>query len=329
MLFLLARMAYPCAGLIHGGTAHVESNTQHVIMSINEGNTSSEYRIEYEGDSNDFGWIIPIYGAMVSIEETDGEVFDRYEAITAPAIIKNTASQSSACASAEKGGFESDSLNLDFIQGYTGTFEYVVVPASDIESFTTWGDVNGWNTTSVASILPQYNAQSEISLVLLRIRQELYAGEITLSPSIRLEFEGNEMRYPALLGSISPEEELHTVIYIRGEGNATVSGWGQEEVGDLAGSLDDNGNEIFAQRLRDISQAGASFGTVFAGDIDGVWVTRLDSLVHPEQNTQEPIFQNGDQNESISTAVELSENSSAWIFGLGLLLGILGIKKRR
>ena len=266
---------------------------------------------------------------MVSIDETDGEQFDTYEEITAPEIIKNAASQSIGCAEASKGSFESDSLDLNFIQGYTGTFEYVVVPASDIQSFTTWGDVNGWNTTSVANLLPQYGEQSDVFLVLLRIRQELYAGEIALSPSIRLEFEGNQMRYPALLGSISPEPELHTVVYIEGEGNASVSGWGQEEVGDLSGSLDDSGNELFAQRLRDLSATEASFGTVFAGDINGVWVTRLDSLVRPDQNMQEPVFQNANQNENVFTQIELSENSSAWIFGLGLLLGIFGMKKRR
>jgi len=326
-LFLLVRLAFPCAGLLHGESVHVESNTQHVIMSLNGDNTISEYRIEYEGDTDDFGWVIPIFGNMVSIEEGDGSIFDLYEDITAPKIYENVAPESS-CGPAAKGGdfsFEDER----FVQGFTGTFEYVVVPATDVESFAAWGDVNGWNTASISTVLPQYSSEPNISLVLLRIRQDLFAGEVAFSPSIRLEFEGNEMRYPAMLGSISPENELHTVVYIQGEGNAEVGGWGQEDVGDISGTLDDDGTALYMQRLRDISETRASFGTVFAGDINGVWVTRLDSLVSPEQNTHEPFFQIGNEKSEIVAEVTLSENSSAWILGLGFLLGLFGLKRRR
>ena len=137
------------------------------------------------------------------------------------------------------------------------------------------------------------------------------------------------MRYPAMLSKSSSVSELHTVVYVEGEGQASVSGWGEEVVGELEGSFSDNPTSLFEERLRQISSSRTSFGIVFSGEIDGRWVTRFDSLLRPEQNTHEPFFRIGNKREELRTDIYLFQTSSAWIwcFFLGLCTFISGRKK--
>ncbi|MAA78840.1 MAG: hypothetical protein CL916_06235 [Deltaproteobacteria bacterium] len=314
LLFALVQVAIPCAGLLHGDGEHVESHTQQVIFSLNGDNTVVEYQIRYEGDAEDFGWVIPIFGDLVDIQEGESASFDRYNQGTKPSVFYDYAPTSS-CGATEKG--DDNSLSGErYVHGFAGQFEYLIIPASQGEEFLLWGQENDWSTDGISSILPQYGSESNISLVMLKIRQDVRSEDISTSPTIKIEYERHEMRYPAMLSKLSMEQEIHTVVYVLGEAQATVGGWGEEEVGNLEGDISDDANDIYRARLLEISESRTSFGIVFSGEIDGTWVTRFDSLLRPEQNTHEPFFRIGNKRETISSNIYLSETSGAWIFGV-------------
>ena len=329
MILLAIKMAWPCAGLLHADGVHVESSTQQVIFSLQGDNTKVDYQIQYEGNAEDFGWVVPIFGPLVDIQEGDPNIFSQYDEWTSPSVTYEYAPEQS-CTPVEKGLADNSFSQDSYISGFAGQFEYIVVPASQGEDFVDWAQGYGWNTDGVSSILPQYGSESTISMVLLRIRQDIILEEISTSPTISIEYERHEMRYPAMLSKISIEPELHTVVYIQGDAQATVGGWGLEEVGDILGSTQDNATDLFTERLREISDSRTSFGLVFSGEINGTWVTRLDSLLRPEQNTHEPFFQIGSEVEEVSTTITLSETSTAWVWGLMLtFFSMFGYAKRR
>ncbi len=330
VLFTMISAAFPCAGLLHSGQVMVESDVQQVIFSLDNGNTIAEYRIHYQGDATEFGWVIPTFGAFQSIEERDGSRFAELEELTAPNVTRISAPEP-ACGSTAKGGdFSIDNPDEDFIQGYTGSFEYVVVPASESASFSDWASENGWETSSIDSILPQYASEPTIELILLRVRQDLTQVEVAESPSLKITYTGQEMRFPAMLGKSSPLPELTTVVYVEGTTMAQVGGWATEEVGELEGVLNEDVSDIlYEERLREISQSRASFGVVFSGETaTGQWVTRFDSIVTPEQNTHEPFFSFTDDRTSIETNITLTETSNAWVWGAGAL-ALLGLCRKR
>ena len=332
ILFALLQLAFPCGGLLFGEDVQVTSKTQQVILSLKGDNTVVEYQIQYNGDAEDFGWIIPIFGEMVEIQEGDVSRFEQYDEYTRPNTIYEYAS-SSGCVWHDKSSGEPElesPFSEPFVQGFTGQFEYLIIPASQGEDFISWGQDNGWSTEEVSSILPQYGSESNISLVLVKIRQDLLEEEISTSPTIKIEYERHEMRYPAMLSKISSASELHTVIYVEGDGQAQVGGWGEQIVGDIEGSINDDAQSLYLQRLREISETRTSFGIVFSGEIDGVWVTRFDSLLRPEQNTHEPFFRIGQKREPFGTYVFLIQTSGAWMFGIfwGVSVFIRGRRKR-
>ena len=318
IILSLLRMAFPCAGLLHGENVHVESGTQQAIFSLHGDNTVVEYQIQYEGNAEDFGWMIPIFGDMVDIQEGNEDTFAYYDQITGPQISYEYEPVSS-CGVAEKSDSSNAFTSERYVQGFAGQFEYLIIPASQGEDFVSWGEENGWNTDGVSSILPQYGSESNISLVLLKIRQDISAEDISTSPTIQIEYERHEMRYPAMLSKLSTEQELHTVVYIKGDAQATVGGWGLQEVGNIEGDISEQGSELYRARLREISESRTSFGLVFSGDIDGVWITRMDSLVRPEQNTHEPFFRFGNDREEVTTEIRLSQTSGAWMWSIFLV----------
>ena len=65
-----------------------------VILSLKGDNTVVEYQIQYNGDAEDFGWIVPIFGEMVDIQEGDASRFEQYDEYTRPNTIYEYASSS-------------------------------------------------------------------------------------------------------------------------------------------------------------------------------------------------------------------------------------------
>ncbi len=72
MLMLLAVAgAYACGGLFAEHDTRVFSDAQLVLFEPGDGYVDVEYSIAYGGDASAFGWVIPVPGTFVSLEEGD------------------------------------------------------------------------------------------------------------------------------------------------------------------------------------------------------------------------------------------------------------------
>ena len=112
--FLLAATpeAFPCAGLVHEVGELAESDAQEAILWQDGGESVIEYRVAYEGDASDFGWIIVVPAGFASLADGDAARFDDLRAATQPLVWTyggNAGSRGPACGCSgnlAKGGFD-------------------------------------------------------------------------------------------------------------------------------------------------------------------------------------------------------------------------------
>ncbi|MFT4979346.1 MAG: hypothetical protein ACI8S6_005256, partial [Myxococcota bacterium] len=106
LLSVISSVAWPCAGLFHESEQLAESDAQSVILEAVEGGVRVSYSVAYEGDSESFGWMIPIFGEFVSIGERDPQDFADLFDWTQPNVDRNYASveESGGCAGRAKSG---------------------------------------------------------------------------------------------------------------------------------------------------------------------------------------------------------------------------------
>ncbi len=344
LLSLLISSAWPCAGLVHQDGALADSDAQEVIFTPGEGAVTVSYNVHYDGDAEDFGWIIPIFGEFSAIADGDPTRFDELRELTQPMVeyAETDDEGGGGCGCGEtrsgKGGVDSAFSNgVEIVaEGFTGTYEYTVVTSGDPDEFLTWVSDHGWALHDTDIPVGEYAAEGGVQFVLIRLSAGAGHGatdaEGRMLPPVDLTYSGASLRFPAKMARYGMVDQVRTTVYVEGAERAKISsGWTETELGTITDEST-YAEGVYDDRLIEIGGDSPGYGVVWAGESAGVWVTRFDTLANSAVHTVDPVFTVDGGTTPTETLLKLGaapeEVSSAWFLVPMLGLG-LGVVRRR
>ncbi|MFZ5477637.1 MAG: DUF2330 domain-containing protein [Myxococcota bacterium] len=295
MLLALVPAALPCGGFVAPPAGSARSDTQEAIFTPGADSVRVDYRVLYDGDTETFGWIIPVPGAFVSLADGDSDDFSEIRDATMP--LEDMEERERGCAPATKGGDLSDSGGVDVVAtGFTGTYAYTALDATSSDALLAWLSDNGFDVGPNGPAIDAYVAEGGWQFVAISLTKEVEAtvadtgGELQYEvPPVSIVYEGTRVVYPARMGAGSTTSTMHTIVYVKGDQRAHVSGWGEEEIVEVRDAGEDPGyvsGELWYSALAGVGSE-MKFGVIFAGvagagEGDGEWVTRFETLAPPD-----------------------------------------------
>jgi hypothetical protein len=347
LLSLLIQPAFPCAGIFHDPETLAESDNQQVVLRALDGEIEVSYNVQYEGDAEDFGWVIPVFGEFSTMEDGDEELFAELNRNTAPVVdtlYANSDEGGGGCArnalrgSPKSGDFSSPDSGLGsapeiVAEGFTGTYSYTVLEADTTAALEAWLSENGWSIESSRPIIEEYVAEGGVQFVAISLTgaEETDASYL---PPVSIRYAGEQLRFPATMARYAMVETLRTTVYVLGEQPATVSGWSSSINANIEGGLYDNPESLFEQALWEAGGDVPGYLLTYAGghsaDAAESVVTRFDTFSSRDAHIIDAVFALDGEGE-VETTVTMIEDgyvaSEAWLL-LPLLAGC-GVWRRR
>ncbi len=326
MILLFVADALACGGFFGGVNQPVFSESQQAIFEQDGDTTQVEYLVRVEGSEEDFGWVVPLPGSWVAVEEGDPDRFqdlqlatdptvESYEAWSPPSIGCTGRDDISSGRWADT-GLSDSGVNV-VGSGTAGVFDYVALAATDTTDLLTWLEENGWSVGPNGPALDAYVVEGGFQFLALSLNRALEGsdtGGAWAKPmaSARITYEGDALRFPAIMSSTSQSETQRTTLYVIGDQRATVAGWQATTVGTVVGELyEDDSSQLYADRLWGLGGGSQGLGLVYANELQnsGGWVTRFDGWVETSAIADDFVFSlDGGTTETAATTIALYEN---------------------
>jgi len=345
---LLLRPAQACGGFFHKPGELAEQRTFEAIFTPGPGQVQVDYKVIYAGAAADFGWVLPIPGAFLDLQDSQAD-FDGLRAETkADEDLKEI--RHTGCGGADKSGGLGDTgtTGVDVVaQGFTGTYAYMVLEATDTTALTDWLTGHGWELGTSVDGLQAYIDDGGYQFVAVALQSDHEAtsdDEAFELPGIAISYEGARVEWPARMARYGMQGLTHTVLYVRGQQRARITaGWTEVELP----SVWDQGEEpdymrysAWPETLASIGQ-DQGFATVFAGpvdpsvigiDSDAGWVTRFETLSMPEVHTADVVFGLDGGTDEMRTVISNRGGCNRPAGALFFLLpgvGLVALRRRR
>lgn len=335
MLWLVAiHSALPCAALITSETQLASSDAQEAILDLTGADPVIEYRVQYDGDASELGWVIPVLGEFGSLQDGDPDRFDGVRSASQPTVEWSSVDDGGGglgCGAKSGGDGRAnlaDTADVAVLaQGFTGTYDYAVVDADSAESLASWGSDNGFETSGVTVVVEEYLDEGR-PILLVKVAPD--DAETPLEgrylPPLRLTYSG-DAAYPARMGRSSSTQTMDTTLYVIGPERAEMSGWQTVELPWLDGG--DDPESAYAAELLGIGlQQG--YALVHAAPYQGAFLTRFDTRAPVDVHTADPAVTVegglGELHLRISAQGSDTGGSAAWLLPL---LGLGWLVRRR
>lgn len=365
LLLALSRPAFPCAAIFveEGGTASTDA--QEALFEPGDGYVDTTWRVNGELDVSRLGWVIPAFGEVLEIADADPERFDGLRQATAPDVwIESTGSYEDdggggcGCGTALKGdaaGGERNaldtgagqSLGVEVVaEGFTGTFMYTVLEATDSQDLLDWLDTNGFSVgpsgPSIDAYVAEAAADGGIQFVALRVDMGAASADRRELPAVRIRTSGDVMRFPSTMARNAAPERMNTRIYVLGDERAVVRGdWDSEQLGSRdGGTWTGDADSAYADVLYDIGGPRRTFAEIWSGPWDGRRLTRFDGIFDREAHIADVYLGDDGGTQSVQSelwfwdsggsAERVADSGHAGLLLLpGGLLGLAALRRRR
>jgi hypothetical protein len=325
MLWFLAPAALACAGLVHAPGATAEADASLALFEPGDGAVAVTYSVAYQGDAASFGWIVPVFGALVSVEDAEVETFEQLGWDTSPSV---TYTRDGGCLFlASKGDLSDNGVDV-VATGFTGTYDWAALTADDVASVEEWATENGWSIAASEVALASYVGTGS-PLVLFRVSAEATSDLHRGLPPVKLTYEGDQVQFPSQMALGSEATAIATTVWVRGQGRAEVAGWTGVDGGERRADRGDSPEDAWL-RIREQVGAGRGFVRTWAGTYDGAFVTRFDTVAPIALHDVDATFTVTDNTDEIRTEIaipgrEPEGDSAAWL----LWVPALGWARRR
>ena len=322
-LFFFVGTAWPCAALLtRDGGALATSDAQEVILERNDAGLLTQYRVSYDGDAEDFGWLIVVEGAVAEgdVNEADEAIFEDLREATQPTILieeyeggGGASGSGGGCGRGRNqaksaGSFEDDldaggvfgdeSLDQDngvdiTAEGFAGPFAYTALAATDADALVAWLDENEFSLGATAPTLEHYIEDGNYTFVAVSLSPDTAEtpDHGRTLPALAIQSDADRMSFPARMSLTGMAEELRTTVWVVGDETAEiVDGWSSVRTPQLYAAADPV--EDYDEMLRQYANLDEkSYATVYSGSANGHWVTRFDTLAHRSLHTTDPEFE--------------------------------------
>jgi len=332
-LITLGSTALACAGMFHDEGTVAESEAAVVLLEADGDQTHITYAVRYTGDAQAFGWLIPVPGPVSSVADGDGDLLHHLGYLSQPhvTVVEPTIEARSGCGSSSKGDAEEEwdgtaagYDNAVMTEGFTGTYDYVVLDASDPGALQAWFDAEGWSQGQRADDIATYTGDGRTFVALTLRPSEEGTAEL---PPIAITADTTELSFPSVMARHAPDPQ-RTTVYVSGDTRAEiVAGWSFEDREEVAGAADADPLDVFEGELAEMGREGAWLRT-WSSDWEDAYITRFDLLAEPAQHQADAVFGFDGSQEEIRTTLWLEGPGGQALLWVGLL-GLGGLARRR
>lgn len=357
ILALLAHPAFACGGLVTRSVSEqlAASDAQQAILEVTADSVTVDYRIHYEGNADDFAWIIPIPGGVADVAAGVEDRFTEIQEYTAPlvtwveaaeeeggdgcgCILSGTGlnrSKGDALGGSESGS-QGNGLDVSVLgAGYAGDFEYVVLESGSGADLATWLTDRGYDVANVQGPIDAYVADPVgFQWVAVQLRPEVTDTPeegVSITP-LRIEYTAAaddqlHVRFPSRMSLTTQLTEIRTEVYVIGASHAALAGeWTADSDFFAASSYDADPQVVYADHLRSVGGGNRALVEVFRGEGPGgagTFITRYDTIVAPSTNSSDIEFVLDGETGRASFEIILSETEYMGMIPV-LALGALG-----
>ncbi len=330
--------AYACAGLVHEVGALAESDHAEVAFEVGSGEVAVSYAVAYTGDAADFGWVIPVPGEVAAVDDGDVGLFTALRERSAPLVNYGSSAESDSggcgClfgAGSKAGGTRSNDGVTVLDEGFTGTYDYVVITATDAGDLDAWFADHGWEGLAADDLSHYVDLGATFVALQVTPASATTPASGAALPPVRIRYAGDELRFPSVMARHGLVDAQRTTAYVVADSRAkAVAGWTSEDGGTLLGDPEDP-ELAFLARLGVLGEDRAWLrtwaGTFVTDGGDERFATRFDTYAPTDVHDADAVFGLEASTEPLSTTIDVSQEEMA--AGGIALLGMFGWRLRR
>ena len=304
----------------------VDQDAERIIFTQNRDGTISAYvQIEYTGAAPDFSWILPLPEAIpadaVEVPEDAMDAFRELEAATDPvftpppvpecALVQIPMPAASAAASVEV-----------FASGEVGPYGFDVVGSDDPDALVVWLRDNGYRVT--ADMEPIIDRYVEEQFVFLAMKLRPDQGVQDIEP-VKVTYPSERPMIPLRLTAVAANPNMAVIVWIYADRQATPVNYARMNIAnDELVFFGLSGRHNYRQLMSDRADeyGGQAFITEYAAPSRELrivhpllrelrdrhpYVTRLNTVISPEEMTVDPVFDYDAQLKDVSNVRDLSD----------------------
>lgn len=291
----------------------VDQVAERILFTVNDNETiTSLIEISYQGEADDFSWILPIPEAIAANDlqvPDDGEtVFDELHALTDVQFIApretrcvgefRSVSAMSDDATAEAGGVEI------FASGEVGPFGFDVIGSDDPDALVSWLRDNNYRVDESMEPLIDVYVDEQFAFIAMRLLDGESSESIT---PIEITYPGTQPMIPIRLTAVAAQPQMPIYAWILADEQAVPENYEHFEIATEELTFTPFGfpDYSFLVQSRADAVGGQGFITEFAGPANSLritnpylsaqaeaqpYLTRLATYLDPAEMTVDPVF---------------------------------------
>ena len=325
------RAALACGGFFCTNSP-VDQNAERIIFTQNrDGTVSAIVQIQYTGTAEDFSWVLPVPSPLgeddLEIPEDAMAAFNQLELITNPVYIPPRlpdecevpmlAMEDAAPAAGDVTVFSS---------GTVGPFGFDVVGSEDPTAMIFWLRDNGYQVTEPMEPLIDVYVQEGMYFLAMRLLPDKEASDVE---PIKITYETDQPMIPLRLTAVAANPDMRVLVYIYADRQAVPVNYAHIEIPEDKLTFFAFGGNDYRQVMSATADeyGGQAFVTEYAGPAHELpvthpllqelasnyaYVTRLSTVISPEEMTVDPVFDYDPQRKDVSNVHDLSEKTVNW-----------------
>ena len=299
---------HACGGLFCQNSP-VDQNAERIIFTQNgNGTVTAIIQIQYTGFAEDFSWILPIpepiTAEALEVPETAMNAFIELETATNPVFI---APPPPPCAQVvfESAAEEESVGGVEvFASGEVGPFGFDVIGSADPTALINWLHENNYRVTPEMEPLIDVYVQEQFVFLAMRLLPD--QGVQDIQP-IQVTYPSERPMIPLRLTAVAANPDMAVLTWIFANAQAVPANYTHMEILDEEITFFTFGGNNYRQLLSDKANEfnGQAFITEFAGPTGETnfsdpllqelsqqysYLTRLNTVISPEEMTVDPIF---------------------------------------
>jgi hypothetical protein len=323
-------LALPGDALACGGffcqNIPIDQNAERIIFTQNKDGTISAYiQIQYTGSAPDFSWILPLPSAIgaedIEVPDDAMAAFLELEAATSPVFIPPPFPE---CATRQMGDMEFTAVAEGDVQifatGEVGPYGFDVIGSEDPTALISWLRENEYTVTEEMEPLIDLYVEEQFVFLAMRLLPDQDANAVQ---PIKVTYESDLPMIPLRLTAVAANPDMAVIVWVYADTQAVPTNYAHMEIADEDLTFFTFGGSNYRQLMGDRADeyGGQAFITEYAAPSHELtvvhpllqtlgsrypYLTRLNTVISPEEMTVDPIFEYDPQRKDVSNVHDLS-----------------------
>ena len=319
--------AWACGGFFCT-TTPVDQNAERIIFTQNGDGTVSAYvQIEYTGSAPDFSWILPLPEAIdvesVQVPEDAMAAFRELEVATDPVFIPPELPE---CVLREVvvermvTAAPAAAVTV-FASGEVGPYGFDVVGSEDPDALVTWLRENSYRVTAPMEPLIDLYVDEQFVFLAMKLRPDKGAQDVE---PVKVTYPSERPMIPLRLTAVAANPDMAVMVWIYADRQALPANYAKMEIANDELTFFGRGQSNDYRRLMGTKAdeyGGQAFITEYAAPTRELrvihpllqqlaqrfaYVTRLNTVISPEEMTVDPVFDYNPQLKDVSNVRDMS-----------------------